>query len=127
MALLATDGQGRVLLIRRGPGAGEGGWALPGGFVDGAEAPAAAAARECREETGCEVEVGELQGAFPVSTGDGPLVVLGYAGRLSSGQPAVSPEATEVGWFPPEGTPELVFGSHAEVLAAWRSPRAGAV
>ena len=52
--VVATDGAGRVLLLRhvfRG-----GGWGLPGGFLEAGEQPAEAARRELREETGLELE-----------------------------------------------------------------------
>lgn len=49
--VIATDEHGRrwVALIERGDGHG---WALPGGYVDPGESPAAAAVRELGEETG---------------------------------------------------------------------------
>ncbi|MGH7608795.1 MAG: NUDIX domain-containing protein [Candidatus Dormibacteria bacterium] len=122
-ALLATDPRGRVLALRRGIPPGLGGWAFPGGYVDDDEDPAQGAARECREETGCEAEVEGLAGAFHVRTEDGPLVVLAFGGRLTSGQPSTSPEALEVGCFAPEELPELVFSSHRQALQAWRSGR----
>ncbi|MGH7697477.1 MAG: hypothetical protein ACRENV_02240, partial [Candidatus Dormibacteria bacterium] len=61
--------------------------------------------------------------AFHVRTEDGPLVVLAFGGRLTSGQPSTSPEALEVGCFAPEELPELVFSSHRQALQAWRSGR----
>src|SRR5688572_5272594 len=49
-----------VLLGKREMEPGKGKWCLPGGFMDYGEPMRAAAAREAREETGMEVEVGEL-------------------------------------------------------------------
>lgn len=52
---------GRILLTRnsvRGPRPGV--WTLPGGGIDHGEAPVATVAREVREETGFEAEVGPL-------------------------------------------------------------------
>ncbi len=121
MALLATDAGGRLLLIRRGSGEGQEGWALPGGYVDGAEDPALGAARECREETGWEVEVGGLVGAYHVLTGDGPLVVLAYSGRRSGGAAAVTEEAPEQLWVAANEVPQLAFSSHSRAVSAWRS------
>lgn len=120
-ALLASDRAGRLLLIRRGISPGLGGWAFPGGYVDDSEDPAAGAARECREETGCEAEVGELAGAFHVITEEGSLVVLAYLGRVTGGEPRPTAEAPELGWFDAEHLPELVFTSHRQALSAWRA------
>ena len=55
------DPAGRVLLIRRRD---NGFWALPGGCQDLGETPAECARRECREETGLEVQITRLLGVF---------------------------------------------------------------
>ncbi|HVB14381.1 MAG TPA: NUDIX domain-containing protein [Candidatus Dormibacteraeota bacterium] len=121
VALVASDHQGRVLAIRRGISPGQGGWAFPGGYVDDEEDPAFSAARECREETGCEAEVDQLVGVYHVVTEEGGLVVLAYRGRLTQGVPTPTLEAPELGCFDPQLLPRLVFSSHREALAAWQA------
>lgn len=51
-----------LCLIQRKHAPGLGLYALPGGFIDLEEAPAAGAARELREETGVDAEVDEEGG-----------------------------------------------------------------
>jgi ADP-ribose pyrophosphatase YjhB (NUDIX family) len=121
VALLASDAQGRVLVIRRGIPPGQGGWAFPGGYVDDEEAPAISAARECLEETGCEAAVDHLVGVFHVVTEDGPLLVLAYRGRLTAGEPTPTAEAPELACYEPGGIPPLVFASHRRALQAWQT------
>lgn len=54
---------GAVLLTRVSPeGPGGGLWTLPGGGLDFGEEPAAAAIREVDEETGYDVDLGDLLG-----------------------------------------------------------------
>ncbi|MBV9293830.1 MAG: NUDIX domain-containing protein, partial [Frankiales bacterium] len=57
---VVRDPDGRLLLVQRGRDPGRGRWSLPGGRLERGETPAAAAVREVREETGLDVEVGEL-------------------------------------------------------------------
>ncbi|MFD5871626.1 NUDIX hydrolase [Streptomyces sp. NPDC060322] len=67
--VVLLDGEGRVLLLRYGPGGPVSGtWWLPGGMLDPGEDPLAAARREVYEETGITL--------------DGPLAFLGTDYRL---------------------------------------------
>ena len=73
VAAVVFDAAGRVLLIERGRPPGVGQWTVPGGKLHHGEALAAAVAREVREETGVEVEVGPLVEVVErvVAAGDG--------------------------------------------------------
>ena len=53
VVVAAFDADGRVLLVRHSYGPPV--WALPGGGIGRNEEPAAGAAREFREELGCEL------------------------------------------------------------------------
>jgi 8-oxo-dGTP diphosphatase len=88
-----------VLLTRnsvRGPHPGT--WTLPGGGIDHGEHPAAAAAREVREECGLDATVGELLGVHDEHfTGTAPNgreedfhgIHLVFAATVSEGEPHV--------------------------------------
>jgi 8-oxo-dGTP diphosphatase len=59
IAIAVVEHEGRYLIGRRPPKVPLAGvWEFPGGKVQSNETPAAAAARECLEETGIVVEVG---------------------------------------------------------------------
>ena len=112
---------GRVLMIRRGTDLGYGLWGLPGGFVDRGEVVESAATREVCEETGLEIEVGDLLGLF--SDSGNPVIVVAYAGRETGGTLEAGPEALEVGFFDVDQLPELAFPRDQVLLAMWRDDK----
>lgn len=95
---VVRDGEGRLLLVRRAHEPSLGLWSIPGGRVEEGETPREAARREVREETGLDVEVGEL-----VATVDlGPYVVDDFAARVVGGTLLAGDDATEAAFFTAE-------------------------
>src|SRR5262249_51162472 len=88
---IVFDSAGRVLLGGRGRPPAQGRWSVPGGAVEAGETLAEACAREVREETGLEVEVGSLCEVVERVTRDPDgrvrfhYVILDYAARVSGG------------------------------------------
>lgn len=66
-----VDGEGRVVLVRRGSEPEKGRWSIPGGRVEPGESLEEAAAREAFEETGLSVTIGPELWSLTVPTGDG--------------------------------------------------------
>jgi mutator protein MutT len=62
VGIALVERRGSYLIRQRPPGTAMAGyWEFPGGKCEPGESPAAAAARECREEIGIEVNVGALR------------------------------------------------------------------
>jgi ADP-ribose pyrophosphatase YjhB (NUDIX family) len=93
-AALIRDEQGRILLVEVGPRPH---WGLPGGRVERSETPEQGVVREVREETGLEVEAGQLRAV--VARTD--VMVLIFACHVLAGtaHPAAPLETLRVGWF----------------------------
>ena len=111
-AAIPFDDEGRIWLLRRGPGLGEGLWTFPGGFVDLGETVPDAAHREAMEEMQIELDLGELVGVY--SRPEERVVLVVYRATLRPGSvPAIGEEATEVRGFGPDELPwgELAFWS----------------
>lgn len=127
---LVVDGDGRLLLARRGREPKSGLWDAPGGFVEEGEHPLRTLVRELREETGLEVEPGELAGVWMDWYGDGPdaesTLALYWHARVVGGEAAPADDVSELRWFAPDELPgegEISFPSVAAAIAAWRSSR----
>jgi 8-oxo-dGTP diphosphatase len=112
---LIVDGD-RVLVvidpIRREP-------VLPGGHLSWRETPQHAVCREVREETGFEIEPGNLVGVFSGQefAGEPGVVRVIYQGRIVGGNLCSSPEG-EAKWMPLN---ELAVSDtrDAPVVRAW--------
>jgi 8-oxo-dGTP diphosphatase len=92
-----VDEHGRLLTAQRTrPPELAGKWEFPGGKVEPGETPQDALVRECREELGVELEVGDLLGEVQVAIG--PMLV--YRARIVSGTPTAY-EHSEVRWLDP--------------------------
>ena len=90
---------GRLLLIKRGSEIEHGKWAIPGGKVDFGETIRHAAAREILEETGLEIEVGDvLWVGETFGKGDPPAHHIGlidFSGRVVGGSLKAADDATD--------------------------------
>ena len=109
--------QNRVLLAQRHSDPLKGHWTLPAGFVNAEEDPAAAAVRECEEETGLRVE---NLGLHRVFTGRdhprGADVVLVYRARILGGELAAHDDADDARFFDLTRLPPLAFRATIEVV-----------
>jgi ADP-ribose pyrophosphatase YjhB (NUDIX family) len=105
-SVIALNSAGDLLLLRR---ADTGRWTIPTGGLKKNETLTACAVRECREETGLEVEITGLVGVF-----SDPAHVIAYTGgevrqpvntcfsaRPIGGNLTTSDEASEVAWVAP--------------------------
>ena len=79
--------EGRVLLTRRAEGQHLAGmWEFPGGKLEPGESPEAALTRECLEECGIEIEVGEILDVTHHRYPEKDVLLLFYRCALRTGE-----------------------------------------
>jgi 8-oxo-dGTP diphosphatase len=123
-ATLITGDGGSVLLVQRALSPYQGCWSLPAGFVDVDETPAAAAARECLEETGLEIEITHLLEVIGGREHNGGAdIVIVYRGARTGGILAPGDDASDAKFFPLNQLPTLAFTSTHRTLKRWRCER----
>jgi len=103
---------GRVLLVRE---ASDGSWALPGGWADVNESPAAAVEREVFEESGFEARAIKLAAVYDFRKHNRPhhldsIYKLFFICELTGGNAAPSVETTAASFFAPGDLPPLSTG-----------------
>jgi 8-oxo-dGTP diphosphatase len=119
VVVFVTDGD-RVLLVRRVYDPGKGRWALPAGFVDPAEAPAEAAARETLEETGLMVEIDGLLDVLHRPDPDGLAdIVIAYRAHSVGGQLCAGDDADGAEWFSAAALPDIALVTTERLVARW--------
>jgi 8-oxo-dGTP pyrophosphatase MutT (NUDIX family) len=118
------DHQGRILLLRYGPGQpNAGNWWLPGGMLDQGEDPWTAAQREMREETGVELSpVPRLIGIdHRVDVGGtGPVLDCFFHGGTLEEEALIrlSPEHDQHGFFGPGELHDMFLAADVRTLKA---------
>jgi len=111
-SLDSEDGVIRILMVKE---TADELWTLPGGWIDIGEAPADAAEREVREETGLLVTAYKLAGIFDKRRHDHPpaphhAYLLFFLCRLEGGTLTPSIETSDVGWYSLDDLPPLSPG-----------------
>lgn len=105
----AVISDGKILLVRE---RSNGLWTLPGGWMDADNTPSENAVREVREESGYEVRAIKLAGIWDKAKHDHPKEIeytykCVFLCELLGGEPALSHEISEIGWFAPDALPEM--------------------
>lgn len=108
----------KVLLVKRKEPVPDT-WAIPGGFLEWGETFEDATVREAREETGFEIELEEILGAYSDPNRDprGHLVAIIFVAKPIGGELKISDEHSELRWFDFKEMSSLKFHSdHKKVL-----------
>lgn len=114
---------GRVLLVRRGHPPMSGEWSIPGGVLEVGETLREAASREALEETGLEVEPGELLGVYDRLVRDTDertmyhFVLIDFLCHRITGNLRAAGDADDARWFSREEAEKLPLAEDtAEVI-----------
>lgn len=106
-AVIVRDG--RMLFVKE---LADGGWTLPGGWVDSGDQPGFAAEREVWEESGYTAKATRLLAVLDHRLHGYPpyffhIYKLFFQCEITGGAPATSIETGGVAWFGPDDAPQL--------------------
>ncbi len=118
---VVIDGQGRLLMIKRGHEPGAGLWSIPGGRIEPGETDAAALAREMLEETSLSVQVGRLLGRVRRPGPGGSVIdIKDYAATITGGTLQAGDDAADARWIAPGELNSLdITEGLIEALTGW--------
>ncbi len=116
-----TDGQGRLLMIRRGHEPSAGLWSIPGGRIEPDETDAEALVREMLEETGLVVEVGPLLGSVQRHGPNGDVIdIRDYMASVIGGTLQPGDDAADARWVAAGDLDSLeITEGLIEALSSW--------
>jgi 8-oxo-dGTP diphosphatase len=112
-----------LLMVRRGREPNKGLWSVPGGRVESGEYLSDALIREVREETGIDIEVGDLLGILEWA-GDEHFVILDFLAQpFDDATPNASDDAVEARWVPLRDVAKLdCTPRFVDTLRGWGIP-----
>ena len=118
---IVADGEGRLLMIKRGHEPGAGLWSIPGGRIELGETDAEAVVREMTEETGLTVQVGRLIGRVRRPGLNGAVVdIRDYAVTVTGGTLRAGDDAADARWVAPGELASLeITEGLIDALAGW--------
>jgi ADP-ribose pyrophosphatase YjhB (NUDIX family) len=118
---VVTDGQGRLLMIRRGREPGAGLWSIPGGRIEPGETDAEALVREMLEETSLTVQVGRLLGQVRRPGLNGAVIdIRDYTATVIGGTLRPGDDAADARWVAAGEMDSLeITGGLIEALTDW--------
>lgn len=117
---IVRDGDGRILLVRRGQEPARGLWSLPGGRIEGDERWDRAAAREVREETGIDAANPEFAGFVERASGSGSTYLIADFAFTGEGEPRAADDADDARWYAAAEIPGLdTSPGLVEALRQW--------
>lgn len=120
-AAVMVERGGEILLVRRANVPEQGKWTLPAGFVDANEDPAAAAVRECKEETGLGVRISELMDVIHAPEYEhGASIIILYRAKIESGELCAGDDATAARFFGRESLPTTAFEATRRAISVWK-------
>ena len=122
VAVILTDPNRRILLVRRSVEPGIGEWCLPGGFIEMGETPTQAAVRELREEIGIEIEPPQLLSVGSHLNGYyGDVLIIGFNADINPDDPLVpGDDVSEAVFFSLNDRPKMIFRVHEKFVELWR-------
>ena len=92
------DEEGRILLIERGRDPRKGLWAVPGGKVEHGEGMREAVRREVAEETGLDIDVGDVIWVGEVIEDEFHLVIIDFSATVVGGELSPADDAADARW-----------------------------
>ena len=120
-AVVIIEQDNKLLLLQRAHEPWVGSWMIPAGYVEVDEEPKDAAKREVFEETGLDVELGELIKTYYFDDDPrGNGIAFVYKASKISGKMKINNEATNAQYFSQNEIPSyLTKGGHDKIIAEW--------